>query len=268
MKIYNNIFNLKNKVAYVVGGLGLLGYEVIKKLNDNSATVICLDIDIPKKKIKKFFYLKKINFVFFDCTKLENIYEQLKKIFKNYGSPDIFVNCAYPSTADFPTSNFKDVKIKSLRDDINFQLISPVWLSKIFADEMKKNRLKGSLINISSIYSKVAQDQNNYIGTNEKINFPYPIIKGGLNAFNRQLASFYGPYGIRSNVLIVGAVDGFLKGVGKINKIFRKKFIKRTPLRRLCHSSEVAGSVVFLASDASSYITGSEIFIDGGYSIL
>ena len=98
-------------------------------------------------------------------------------------------------------------------------------------------------------------------------NVTYSVIKGGINNLTRQIASYYGKYNIRINSLISGGVKGHIaESKDKQDEIFIKQYSKRTPMKRLGNPSEVASSILFLASDASSYITGSTLVVDGGWT--
>ena len=146
---------------------------------------------------------------------------------------------------------------------------SYAWLSKIVADEMLKNKIKGSIINLNSIYGLVGQDLNIYQKTSMKENMPYSMIKGGLVNLTRQMASYYGRYGIRVNNICSGGLKGHVAGKSKFqNKQFVKNYENKVPLKRLGEPEEVANVITFMASDASSYITGSNILVDGGWTII
>ena len=134
---------------------------------------------------------------------------------------------------------------------------------------MVKNKIKGSIIQLSSIYGLVAQDINLYKDTNISENMTYGIIKSSTIHFTKQLASYYGRHNIRVNNLIIGGIKGHIKGSKKKqDKNFIRKFNFKVSLNRLGKPEEIPSSVIFLASSASSYITGSSIIIDGGYSII
>ena len=122
---------------------------------------------------------------------------------------------------------------------------------------------------LSSIYGLLAQNKEIYKNTNMSENMNYSIIKGGVINFSRQLASYYGKHGVRINTLSPGGIIGHVKG---INKKQDKKFLDRykeiCPLKKLATPDEIAYSTLFLASDASSYITGTNFIVDGGWSII
>jgi NAD(P)-dependent dehydrogenase (short-subunit alcohol dehydrogenase family) len=119
------------------------------------------------------------------------------------------------------------------------------------------------------MYGLVAQDSNLYKNTNISENMTYGIIKSATIHFTKQMASYYGKYNIRVNNLVIGGIRGHIKGSKKKqDKNFLRKFNLKVPLKRMGIPEEIPSSVIFLASPASSYITGSNIVIDGGYSII
>jgi len=265
IKDYLKYFSLKNKKAVVIGGSGLLGSEIIKALTSASAQVINLDI----KKLKLSSKFNKYQYNFFNIKKMNSLDKNFDKIMKKFGCPDIFVNCSYPTSKNWNNSSFKKNKISILRNNVDFHLNSYVWLSYKICEMMKKSNKRGSVIMLSSIYGLLAQNKEIYKNTNMSENMNYSIIKGGINNFAKQLAAFYGSYGIRVNSVCPGGIAGHVKGSKKNqNKIFIKNYSKNCPLKRLGKPEEVASSVLFLSSDASSYITGTSFLIDGGWSIV
>jgi len=265
IKDYLKYFSLKNKKAVVIGGSGLLGSEIVKALISASAQVINLDI----KKLKLSSKFNKYQYNFFNVKKMNSLDKNFDKIINKFGCPDIFVNCSYPTSKNWNNSSFKKNKISILRDNVDFHLNSYVWLSYKICEMMKKSNKRGSVIMLSSIYGLLAQNKEIYKNTNMSENMNYSIIKGGVINFSRQLASYYGKHGVRINTLSPGGIIGHVKG---INKKQDKKFLDRykeiCPLKKLATPDEIAYSTLFLASDASSYITGTNFIVDGGWSII
>ena len=272
MTNYLDKFKLQDKTAYVVGGLGLIGKEVSKAFSSAGAKTIILDTnDIKGKSIIEEFSNKNLDVFYrdFNCAKSETLEDELPMIVKEYGLPDIFINCSYPRTADWASSNFKDVNLESFKLNIEMQLISYAWLSRLIAELMFKNKISGSIIHLSSIYGKVAQDLSVYKNTTIKENMAYPIIKGGLISLTRQMASFYGKNNIRTNNICPGGLIGHVAGSDKgQDDIFVKQYTEKVPLKRMGKNSEVASVALFLASNASTYINGSTITVDGGWTIV
>ena len=261
---FKNLFNLDNYEVYIVGGNGLIGTQIVRALEQFGASVTVFDLKI-KKKINR----GKTKYVKFNCSDEKSIKNFFTNYFKKNRCPDVFINASYPVTKDWKKNSFKEINFNSYKKNIEIHMNSYVWIAKNIADQMKKNNVYGSIIQLSSMYGIVAQDENLYKNTNISSNMTYGIIKSATIHFTKQLASYYGKYNIRVNNLVIGGIKGHIKGTKKKqDKNFIKKFNSRVPLKRMGLADEIPSSVIFLASSASSYITGSNIFIDGGYSII
>ena len=253
---YLKKFSLKKKFAIVLGGSGLIGRETSLALDSCGAKVLVLDKDKPNFKNKKNIFYEKI-----DISNLSKTEKVLNRVKRKYQAPDIFINCSYPKTKDWSHNSFENIKLKSYKKNIDIHLNSFSWIAKIIADQMKKKK-KGSIIRLSSIYGLVAQDLNIYKGTNMRESMTYSVIKGGINILVKQMASYYGSYGIRVNSLCAGGV------FDNQNKKFVKRYNEKVPLKRMAEPSDIASSLVFLSSEASSYITGANFAVDGGWTVI
>ena len=263
-KNYLDKFKLSNKIAVVIGGYGLMGYEISRALSDSGAKVIILDLE--KNKLQR---IKNSHFVKFDCKNYGKFKLVLMNISKKFGPPQIYINASYPATNDWPKNTFEEINHNSFKNNIDLHLNSFTFMAKIFADFLKRSKKKGSIIQISSTYGLVAQNMNVYKGTNAKNSMTYPIIKGGINHFSKQLASYYGKYQIRVNNICPGGIEGKFKGTDKkFDKKFSQNYKAQTLLKRFCSPEDVASAALFLASDASSYITGSSLIVDGGWTAI
>ena len=197
---------MKNKKIYILGGQGLIGKEITKKFKiDNK--VIVLDINIKNEIKNNLIYQN------FDVSKFYLMKNELNRIIKKNGSPDVFVNCSYPRTDDWNKYNIENLEIDYLRKNVDLHMNSYAWSILEFAKIMKKNKIKGSIISINSIYGMLGQDENIYEKTNIKINPVYSLIKGGLISFNKNIASYYGKYNIRVNSIISGGIEGRVAGL-------------------------------------------------------
>lgn len=259
---YKNKFSLKNKLCIVLGGSGLIGSETCRAFLEFNANVVCLDLIKPKIDTSK-----KFSFYKFDCSNLDLLEENLEKIYKEAGIPDVFANCSYPRTKNWSDSSFQKLNLKTLEENIKLNLISSTWISKLIAEKMKKNKVKGSIIHLGSIYGEKAQNLNIYKGTDMEENAIYPIIKGGIISFTKQMASVYGKNNIRVNTISPGGIEGNVAGKdSKQEKTFIENYSYNAPLKRLARKDEIGSAMVFLASEASSYITGTNLLIDGGWT--
>lgn len=260
---YIDKFKLTGKIAFVTGGVGLIGTEVTKALADAGAKVIILDINKEKadklqKQLKKEG--KDVEFEEFDTTNLEEVDEKIEDLRKKYKRIDIWINTAYPRTKDWGES-LENLSLSSWRENIDIHLNSYSWISKKVCQIMKKQK-GGCLINFGSIYGVVGNDFTIYEGTPINPPMAYNAIKGGIINLSRYLASYFGKYNVRVNTICPGGI------FDNQNKIFVKNYSKRALLKRMGTPEDIAAAVLFLASDASSYITGTAFMVDGGWTAI
>ena len=265
---YNKMFSLNDKKILLIGGFGLLGKEIAITLSKLGANILVLDSFNDKKTLSNFKKKRlKIKFLKFDCEKLNQAEKQIKKIIKEKWIPDVFINCSYPRTNDWYKNNFKDIKLKSYEKNISIHLNSYIWLSRVFAEEVIKYKKNSRIINFSSIYGFLGQDLSVYKKTKMRENLTYSVIKGAIINYTRQMASYYGRYNLLVNCICPGGVYGPVQGLSSTqDKTFLKNYSEKVPLKRLAYPNEIASVVAFLSSDASSYITGTSIVVDGGWS--
>ncbi len=251
----------KNKLAYVIGGSGTVGDAIVKRFLDNGIKVIILDIKTNGRNHNNLILQK------FDLTKINQIEKKLKTCFNKFGCPNILINTSYPITKRWGKINYSNLKFSELRNNIDIHLNSTAWCSVISAREMKRKNIKGSIIFINSIYGVLGQDKILYKKTNININPVYSLIKSSLIGFSKNIAGYYGEYGIRSNTIISGGIEGRIAGSKKNQNIsFKNNYKLKTFLNRMTLPEDVSSAAYFLSTDESSYITGTEIYVDGGYS--
>ena len=259
----NNFLNLKGIKVIVMGGAGFLGQQICKKLYEVEAIPIIIDFN--EKKIKSTFKLlkqdiKKQHYLVADLSNSLNTKKNFNMISKKFGKCTKWINSSYPKTNDW-TNDISKLKIKSWQKNIDMHLNSYC----IMANEIAKNLAisdGGSIVNVSSIYGIVAPNFENYKNTTLTSPPAYNPIKGGINSFSRYLAAYYGSKGVRVNCLISGGISNNQPGN------FVRRYIEKTALKRMAEPEEVASAAVFLVSDAASYITGSNLVVDGGYTAL
>lgn len=252
---YLDKFKLNGKVAFITGGVGLIGMEVTKALADSGAKVVILDID--EKKARK---LSGVEFGKFDVTDLDKIDQVIDDLKSKYGRIDVWVNAAYPRTSDWG-SKVENLSLKSWQNNVDMHLNSYAWISRKVCLLMSKQK-GGSLINFGSIYGVVGNNFNVYEGTDINPPLAYSAIKGGIVNLDRYLASYFGKDNIRVNTICPGGI------FDNQNPTFVKNYGNNTPLKRMGRPEDIAGAVLFLASDAASYITGITLMVDGGWTAI
>ena len=250
---YKNLFSCNNKVALVTGGAGLIGSAIAKGLLAHGAVVYIADNAVAAKpKLGR----GKLKNLYLDITNEDSVVEAFKKVNKDSKRIDILVNSAYPRTKDWG-KKLEDVPFDSWKSNVNNQLGGFFLCCREAAQYMKKQG-GGSIINIGSIFGIVAPDFTNYEGTEMTSPAAYAAIKGGIASMTRYLASYYGKYNVRVNVLSPGGV------FDNQPKVFVDRYCQKTPLSRMANAPDVVGAAVFLASDASCYVTGHNLVVDGG----
>ena len=238
----------------MIGGNGLIGSKIFELLNQLQAKITIFDIS--NNSLKKF---KNYNFIYFDLNDEKNLDTNFRKYLKK-NCPDILINCSYPKTENWSKNNYSEINYYDYKKNVNIHLNSYAWIAKLTANEMKRKKIKGNIVFLSSIYGLVGQNINVYKNTKLKENMSYAIIKGGINTLTKSMASYYGNYGIRVNALCAGGV------YDNQSKLFIKNYKNLVPLRRLASAEEIANSTVFLCSNSASYITGSLLLVDGGWT--
>lgn len=261
------MFDLSGKTVIIFGGSGILGTEFVKSLISFNATVVSCDIKTPDTKLDKVDY-KEINAL--DKEELEKLSGE---IVTKYGTIDVLVNCVTAKGDDFYLP-FEEVSLEGWNIGLSGNLTIPFLTCQCFIKQMVKQK-SGSIINISSIYGIVGNDQRIYEGSNlheiyvdkspdiKRIysHGVYNASKGGLNNFTRYLAAYYGKDNIRVNCITPGGIE-----YPDENDTFVKKYSDKVPLNRKAKRNEMNGALIYLASDASTYVTGHNLIVDGGYS--
>lgn len=255
-------FSLKDKTVYVLGGLGLIGMAVSKALASSGAKVVVLDLD-SRRSAHLLAWAKsfKAHVVFeaFDASKLDAAEKSLRRIVGRHGKMHAWVNLSYPHSRDWALK-LEDMTVNYLRENIEKHLNSYLWTARLAATLMKESGVKGSIVNFGSIYGVVANDNTVYKGTAMHGEMLYCAMKAGIINATRFLAAYFGPDGIRANSLCPGGI------FDNQNPVFVRQYEKKAPLRRMGTPEDIAWPVVFLCSDASAYITGQVLMVDGGWT--
>ncbi len=259
---YNRFFDLKRKIAVVTGGAGLIGKAVVEGLAEFGATVILADIDTNKGALAAQALSGKglkVIFRYLDISNENSVCGLVDFVHKKHKKIDIWVNSAYPRTKDWG-NKFEDISLASWRKNIDLHLVGYFLCSQKAAEYMKRQK-RGSIINLASIYGMAAPDFSFYKNTDMTTPAAYAVIKAGIINFTKYLASYYGKYKIRVNCVSPGGV------FARQPEVFVKRYTHKTALKRMCLPQDVTGAVIYLASEASAYVTGQNLIVDGGWSI-
>lgn len=265
------IFSLENKIAIVTGGCGLLGKEHCKALAEAGASIIVADID--ETKCKKFASKlgDKHMGIAMDVADRDSLENAKKQILEKYKTIDILVNnAAINDMFENPLlaseqSKFENYPLDLWEMSLHVNVTGVFLCSQVFGLVMAEKK-QGSIINIASTYGIVGPDQNIYKDETGKQQFyksvSYPVTKGAVISFTRFLASYWGERNVRVNTLSPGGVEN------NQDEFFKTNYSSKTLLKRMAAPSDYRGAIVFLASDASSYMTGANLVVDGGWTAI
>jgi NAD(P)-dependent dehydrogenase (short-subunit alcohol dehydrogenase family) len=268
-KSFPDIFSLKNKVAIVTGALGLIGRNHCYALSEAGANVIACDMDEMKcSDLANELSTESCGF-YLDVTDVQFISRLRDFIVQRFGKIDILVNNAAINdvfenhAAAAEQSKFENYPLELWNKSFNVNVTGVFLCSQILGNVMAQKG-KGSIINVASTYGVVAPDQSIYKkpdGSQSFFKSPvYSTTKGAVLSFTRFLAAYWGKNGVRVNSLSPGGVEN-----GQ-DEYFINNYSNRTPLGKMAESSDYKGAVVFLASDASGYMTGANLIVDGGWT--
>jgi NAD(P)-dependent dehydrogenase (short-subunit alcohol dehydrogenase family) len=263
------LFSLNGRVAIVTGALGLIGKNHCKALTEAGASVVVCDTD--ERKCKEFvttFSDKSIG-IGVDISNKKSILNLKNEIIEKFGKVDILVNNAAlndsfenPQTAA-EQSMFENYPLELWQKSLDVNVTGMFLCSQIIGTMMAE-RGNGSIINIASTYGITAPDQSIYKNENGEQTFyksaSYPVAKGAVIMFTKFLAAYWGEKGVRVNTLSPGGVEN------NQEDYFVKNYSAKTPLGRMAQPTDYKGALVFLASDASNYMTGANLVVDGGWT--
>ena len=270
---YNNtIFSLENKVALVVGGLGQIGFNSVKILLEAGAIVEVIDVvdeteSSVARILKEKYDLNRLIFSKVDITDEENVISKIKDTVTNFRKIDILINHAHykgHSEELKPHSKFfaplEDYPFEVWKKTVDVNLNGLFLMTKAVGSQMIKQK-KGVIVNTSSTYGIVSPNKNIYGSSGINSPISYATTKAAILNFSRYLATHWSEHNIRVNSISPGGVQNDAQ-----SEEFTESYSKLTPLKRLALPNEYQGAVLFLSSDASSYMTGSNLIIDGGWT--
>ena len=259
-----NIFDVSGKTIIITGAAGLLGTEYAKGLSKEGANIVLADLDLKRCKeisleLEKKYSVKTLA-LNLDLTKKSSIKNMVKKVMKKYGKIDVLINnAAYQGDDKLRTIPFEELPLESWNKAIDVNLTGIFLCCQEIGKIMVKQK-KGVIINISSTYGIVAPDQRIYGKSRQNSAIFYAATKSAVLNLTRYLAAYWQGKGIRVNTLSPGGVERNQEAN------FKRKYSEKTMLGRMAKKDEYVGPIIFLASDASSYMTGSNLIVDGGWT--
>lgn len=271
----DTLFSVKDKVIIVTGGLGQLGAQYVKTLHERGAKVAALATRVDAARIDRVLgEIKDSDRLLcaeVNITDKASINRVLDSIEAKWGVPDGLVNNAgvdtQPSAPPEVSGPFEEFPEEVFREVVEVNLVGTFLMTQQVGKRMKQAGKGGSIINVGSIYGVVSPVQDIYSYKKEDTGIPfvkpvaYSAAKSGLYNFTRYCATYWGRNGIRVNTLTLSGVER-----SDQDPRFQKNYTNRIPIGRMAKAHEYNGAVVFLLSDASVYMTGSNVVVDGGWT--
>lgn len=266
-----DLFDLTQRTAIVTGGVGLLGKQFAKTLAEAGALVVVADlsaqaaVDYADELTRAGYHALGVGL---DVTDPESAQHTVETATRAGGSLDILVNSAAldpkfePGKAEQHTNAFENYPLEQWNQAVNVNLTGMFLMCQAAARAMKEKG-RGSIINICSTYGLAGPDQRIYERPGEPPRYKpvyYSVTKAGVLGLTRYIATYYAGTAIRCNALTPGGV------FNEHDELFVKNYAYRTVMGRMAEKHEMNGALLFLASDASSYMTGGNLVVDGGWT--
>jgi len=273
MKIQEK-FDLKGRVAVVTGGVGLIGSEFCRTLAEAGAAVGIVDLNGDAAK-KVADGLNAAGYrtigVPTDITKPESVKTMVDSVVSAFGRLDVVVNSAAldpkfdPNAAakGIAPGAFEDYPLTQWNAAVSVNLTGMFLVTQACVKQMVAQGKKGSIINICSTYGLNGPDQRIYIKDGKRVAYKpvyYSVTKAGVTGFTKYLAAYYAGTEIRVNTLTPGGV------YNNHEEYFATNYSAKTILGRMANKDDMNGALLFLASDASAYMTGGNVVVDGGWT--
>jgi NAD(P)-dependent dehydrogenase (short-subunit alcohol dehydrogenase family) len=269
---YKDLFNLEGKTAIVTGALGILGKKFCYGLAEFGANVAIVDLD--EELAEKFAtalseeYQVIARGIRCDVSSPVEVQSMVKSVVDKFGEVNILHNNAGGKSANIKASlaTFEDYTLETWRAMMSVNIDGMFLVAQAVGKQMIEQGKGGVIVQTSSMYGLIAPDQRIYEGSQYmgyQMNSPasYMASKAAVIGLTKYLASYWADQRIRVNCLSPGGVES-----GQTD-LFKQKYSARIPLGRMAQRDEMVGALIYLASDASSYVTGENIVIDGGVSV-
>ncbi|HJA03256.1 MAG TPA: SDR family oxidoreductase [Candidatus Microbacterium stercoravium] len=271
-----DVFDISGRVALVTGGLGQIGAVFVKELHGRGARVAVASRGADADRLAAVFgelaSSDRLRAASMDITDQASVNTALDEIEQAWGTcPDILVNNAgldtQPSAPPEVSGPFEDFPVEVFREVVDVNLVGTFIVTQAVGARMRRENKPGSIINVGSIYGMGSPVQDIYAYKEEQTGVPfvkpvaYSAAKSGIYNFTRYCATYWGRDGIRVNTLSPSGVRRDTQ-----DETFQANYTSRIPIGRMAEADEFNGALVFLASDASRYMTGSNLVVDGGWT--
>lgn len=253
----DSLFSLENRDIWIIGGAGYLGSSVVNALELMQARVLCADLGAKASEAGFGPLTSTVSLDASDTLALEAFVSNQTAA---RGVPHGLVVMTYSSTA----KTFDDLSAADFDQASHGNLTATFTLARAVGNAMA-SRGSGSIVLFSSMYGSVSPDPRLYEAPMNPNPVEYGVGKAGIQQLARYLAVHYGPRGLRCNAISPGPFPN--PAVQATQPAFIDRLAQKVPLGRVGQSSEIAGAVVFLLSDAASFITGQNLAVDGGWTI-
>ena len=268
---FKNLFSLKGKNAIVTGGVGILGKYFCAGLAECGANVIVLDLDEKKTaafsdELERTYKVRTFGLAC-DVTSPVKIRKAMAQILEKFQEIHILHNNAGGKSGNLDAyfESFEKYSYEEWKTVSAINIDGMFLMAQAVGKHMIEHGKGGSIIQTSSIYGIMAPDQRIYEGSrylDRPINTPavYSATKAAVIGLTKYLSTYWSGRGIRVNSITPGGVES-----GQ-NETFKRRYSSRIPLGRMAFAHEMVGALIYLASDASSYVTGHNLVVDGGLS--
>jgi NAD(P)-dependent dehydrogenase (short-subunit alcohol dehydrogenase family) len=268
---YRNLFELKGKTAVVTGAVGILGQGFCRGLAEFGAQVAVVDLDADRcaafaAELERDYGTPAFG-VACDVADPDSVAKMVDQVVKRFGAINVLHNNAASKSADLDAffASTEKYSLHEWRRIMSVNIDGMFLVAQAVGGQMQKQGAGGSIIQTASIYGMVSSDKRIYEGSfylGRQISNPavYSTSKAAVVGLTRYLAANWGDLGIRVNALVPAGVES-----GQ-NDTFKARYSARVPMARMAQASEMVGALVYLASDASSYVTGHCLVVDGGLS--
>ncbi|MCK2034738.1 SDR family oxidoreductase [Microbacterium sp. SSW1-49] len=273
-EVLDPLFSVRDKVVVVTGGFGQIGAEFVRSLHERGARVAVTsrsEVADPAGRLGLDDPDGRLLAVAMDITDQASVDAGFDRVLATWGVPTVVVNNAgldtQPSAPPEVSGPFEEFPVEVFREVVDTNLVGTFLVTQAAGRRMRDAGVGGSIVNVGSIYGMVSPVQDIYAYKAEDTGIPfikpvaYSAAKSGLYNLTRYCATYWGRAGIRVNTLTPSGVRRDTQDAK-----FQANYIERMPIGRMAEADEYNGALVFLASDASAYMTGSNVVVDGGWT--